>query len=345
MGEVFAGRFELLEPIAEGGMGSVWVVRDRRDQQVYAGKVLRQSDSSSLLRFMREQATRIDHAHVVTPLSWAGEDDRVLFTMPLVRGGSVATLVGDHGALPATWVRELLVQLLTALEAVHATGVVHRDVKPANLLLHATGEARPHLLLTDFGISARVDAPRLTHASEVIGSPGYMAPEQLAGADPAFTQDVYAAGMVGLEMLTGVRPPHTRDAVAALVVAQPVLQPLVSVLLEAAQHESTARPPTAAALRDRLLSLDLSATPGPSEPVVVLDQVEALAPASTRLRPRDTAEEPSPPRTDEHAAEPDPGRPSSATSSTSSSPPLGLVALLLVVAAACLAGAAWLLLS
>ena len=59
---------------------------------------------------MREQATRIPHEHVVTPLSWAGEDDRVLFTMPLVRGGSVATLIGDHGALPATWVRELLLQ-------------------------------------------------------------------------------------------------------------------------------------------------------------------------------------------------------------------------------------------
>lgn len=340
MGEVFAGRFELLEPIAEGGMGSVWVVRDRRDQQVYAGKVLRQSDSSSLLRFMREQATRIDHAHVVTPLSWAGEDDRVLFTMPLVRGGSVATLVGDHGALPATWVRELLVQLLTALEAVHATGVVHRDVKPANLLLHATGEARPHLLLTDFGISARVDAPRLTHASEVIGSPGYMAPEQLAGADPAITQDVYAAGMVGLEMLTGVRPPHTRDAAAALVAAQPGLQPLMSVLLESAHHESTARPPTAAALRDRLLSLDLSATPGPLEPVVVLDQVEALTSASTRVRPRSTREEPPAPRTDGHAADLAP-----APATTSSSSSLGLVALLLLVAAVCLAGAAWLLLS
>ncbi len=277
MGEVFAGRFELLEPIAEGGMGSVWVVRDRRDQQVYAGKVLRQSDSASLMRFMREQATRIAHDHVVTPLSWAGEDDRVLFTMPLVRGGSVATLVGDHGALPARWVRELLVQLLTALDAVHATGVVHRDVKPANLLLHATGTARPHLLLTDFGISARVSDPRLTHASQVIGSPGYMAPEQLAGADPAFAQDVYAAGMVGLEMLTGVRPPAAHDALAARVATEPGLQPLVDLLLEAVRPDPAARPQTAVALRDRLLALDLSGTAEPTEPVVVLDQLEGVA--------------------------------------------------------------------
>lgn len=339
MGEVFAGRFELLEPIADGGMGSVWVVRDRRDDQVYAGKVLRQSDSSSLVRFMREQATRIAHEHVVTPLSWAGEDDRVLFTMPLVRGGSVATLIGDHGALPATWVRELLLQLLTALEAVHESGVVHRDVKPANLLLHATGTARPHLLLTDFGISARLDDPRLTHASQVIGSPGYMAPEQLAGADPAPTQDVYAVGMVGLETLSGVRPPHSRDAVDGLVASEPSLEPLASLLLEAARPESTARPATAAALRERLLALDLSATPQPGEPVVVLDQLEAAAAPRTHVRRRDTG--PAVPADPAGPADPPAARPEPAARPGVR----GLAVALLVVAAACLLGAAWLLLS
>lgn len=333
MGEVFAGRFELLEPIAEGGMGSVWVVRDRRDDGVYAGKVLRQSDSSSILRFMREQGTRINHAHVVTPLSWAGEDDRVLFTMPLVRGGSVATLVGDHGALPATWVCELLVQLCFALEAVHAAGVVHRDVKPANLLLHATGTARPHLLLTDFGISARLDEPRLTRASQVIGSPGYLAPEQLAGADPAVTQDVYAVGMVGLEMLTGVRPPHAPDAAAALAAAEPSLVPLAELLLQAARSDPTARPPSAAVLRERLLALDLSSTPAPAEPVVVLDQLEGVVAPPTRARPRRTAED------DRLATRtPDPADAGSGAGHR------GLAVLLLAVAAACLLGAAWLLL-
>ncbi len=346
MGEVFAGRFELVEPIADGGMGSVWIVHDRRDQQVYAGKVLRQSDSTSLLRFMREQATRIDHDHVVTPLSWAGEDDRVLFTMPLVRGGSVATLIGDHGALPATWVRELVVQLLTALEAVHAAGVVHRDVKPANLLLQATGAARPHLLLTDFGISARVDDPRLTVASQVIGSPGYMAPEQLAGADPAVAQDLYAAGMVGLEMLSGTRPPRTREAVAALVAAEPSLSPLASLLLGAADPDPTARPPSATVLRDRLLALDLTGTPAPAEPVVVLDQLEGAPGQPTRVRPRRTL--------DDDGATRHPDRGTAGPSPSAASQPVAtsaagadrrtLAVVLLVVAAACLVGAAWLLL-
>ena len=89
MGEVFAGRYELLDPIAAGGMGTVWRVLDRTAGDVKAAKMLRQTDAAMLLRFVREQSVRIDHAHVVTPQSWAGVDDRMLFTMPLVRGGSV----------------------------------------------------------------------------------------------------------------------------------------------------------------------------------------------------------------------------------------------------------------
>ncbi len=151
--------------------------------------MLRQSDSASLMRFMREQGTRIAHDHVVTPLSWAGEDDRVLFTMPLVRGGSVATLVGDHGALPARWVRELLGQLLTALDAVHGTGVVHRDVKPANLLLHATGTARPHLMLTEGATTAEL---LRTVAS---GQDLVRAAELLAADHPALAELIRVHGL------------------------------------------------------------------------------------------------------------------------------------------------------
>ena len=103
MGEVFAGRYELLDPVAMGGMGTVWCVLDRADHQVKAAKILRQSDAASLLRFVREQSMRIDHSHVVTPQSWAGMDDRVLFTMPLVRGGSVSQLLKTYGVLPLRW--------------------------------------------------------------------------------------------------------------------------------------------------------------------------------------------------------------------------------------------------
>ncbi|THJ14191.1 serine/threonine protein kinase, partial [Nocardioides sp.] len=206
MGEVFAGRYELLDPIATGGMGTVWRVLDRVAGEVKAAKMLRQTDAAMLLRFVREQSVRIDHTHVVTPQSWAGVDDRVLFTMPLVRGGSVSGLMRRYGPLPPRWIAVLADQTLQALEAVHRAGIVHRDIKPGNLLLEPTGSSRPHLRLTDFGIAVPRDEPRLTHVAMVIGTPGYMPPEQHRGADPDPSADVYALGVVMLEMLTGQRP-------------------------------------------------------------------------------------------------------------------------------------------
>ncbi|MFT4165283.1 MAG: serine/threonine-protein kinase [Microlunatus sp.] len=232
MGELFAGRYEFVDLLGDGGMGTVWRVWDHRDQGYRAAKVLKQSDSVSLLRFVRETSWRIDHEHVVTPLGWSAEDDRVLFTMPLVGGGTVATLLSDFGRLPPLWVHELLGQLLTALEAVHATGLVHRDVKPGNLLLDPTGTGRPHLRLTDFGIAAPVGDPRLTRAGESIGTPGYQAPEAAHGADPDPRQDLYAAGVVALELLTGRRPPISNSSrpdtspIAGLIFA-PVIERLV----------------------------------------------------------------------------------------------------------------------
>lgn len=206
MGEVIAGRYELIDMIGEGGMGGVWRAYDLRDGSVVAAKVLRQSDAGSLLRFMREQGMRIHHPNVVTPLSWAGVDDRVLIAMPLVDGGSVSGLAAKYGKLPPGYAAELLRQLLDALIAVHEQGVVHRDIKPANMLLSATGTGRPHLWLTDFGVAVSVDAPRLTSHSIVMGTPGYLAPEQLRGHDPDPRSDLYAVGMMGIQLLTGHKP-------------------------------------------------------------------------------------------------------------------------------------------
>lgn len=206
MGETFAGRYELVDVLGDGGMGTVWRAWDHRDRQYRAVKLLKQSDSTSLMRFVRETSRRIDHDHIVTPLAWSAEDDRVLFTMPLVGGGTVAHLLKDFGALPTNWVVELVDQLLQGLQAVHEVGLVHRDVKPGNLLLDATGSHLPHLRLTDFGIAADVGDPRLTRAGDVLGTPGYQAPEALRGADPDPRQDLYSVGVVAVELLTGRRP-------------------------------------------------------------------------------------------------------------------------------------------
>lgn len=261
-------------------MGTVWRVWDRRDERFLAAKVLRQVDATSLLRFMREQSLRIDHRHVVMPLGWAGEDDRVLFTMPLMRGGSVATLVGDHGALPVSWVAVLLDQLLEALDAIHSSGLIHRDVKPANLMLEPTGTARPHMRLSDFGIAAPVDQPRLTRTDLVIGTPGYLAPEVLAGADPDPRQDLYAAGMTAIEMVTGSRPPA--EVVPTDVLATQVAPgPLTNFIAQLVQHQPIDRLSSAPHARQVLAATGLVTPAGAAPPdegrgIEIFDQVPAL---------------------------------------------------------------------
>ncbi len=201
-----AGRYVLVDQVGAGGMGAVWRAWDLRTRQFVAAKVLGQHDGGMLLRFVREQSVRIQHPHVVAPSGWAAEDNLVVFTMDLVRGGSVQTLLGDHGPLPESYVAVLLDQILQALEAVHRAGVVHRDVKPANLLLEPTGSRRPHVRLGDFGIAALVDDVRLTRFPGAIGTDGYMAPEQVTGAPPDPRQDLYAAGVVAIQLLTGEGP-------------------------------------------------------------------------------------------------------------------------------------------
>ncbi|GAB2973067.1 serine/threonine-protein kinase [Nocardioides montaniterrae] len=289
MGELFGGRYELIDPIAEGGMGSVWRVLDRRDGTVKAAKLLRQRDASSLLRFIREQGTRIHHPHVVTPLGWAGADDSVLFTMPLMRGGSVATLLGDFGPLPEQWVAEIVAQTLAGLDAVHRAGVVHRDVKPGNLLLEPTGPGRPHVRLSDFGVAVPVDEPRLTHASMTFGTPGYTPPEQEAGADPEPRHDLYAVGVTGLQLLTGTRPPHDAHDLPDT--------PLARVLARAADPDPDRRPATAAELAAEIRAVVPTGVWKPDE-VEVLDQLAVATappaaappppPPATRVRTRES---------------------------------------------------------
>ena len=238
-----AGRYQLIDQIGAGGMGSVWRAWDLRNQVFVAAKVLGQHDSGMLLRFVREQSVRIRHPHVVAPSGWAAEDTLVVFTMDLVRGGSVQTLLGDHGRLPESYVAVVLDQTLQALEAVHNAGVVHRDVKPANLLLEPTGTRRPHVRLGDFGVAALIDEVRLTRFPGAIGTDGYMAPEQAHGAAPEPRQDLYALGVVGVQMLTGLGPRHQNG------VPDGALRPLLESLLEA---DPERRPESASAALDTL---------------------------------------------------------------------------------------------
>ncbi|MFD7439914.1 serine/threonine-protein kinase [Streptomyces sp. NPDC059909] len=283
MGEVFAGRYELIDPIGRGGVGAVWRAWDHRRRRYVAAKVLQQSDAHTLLRFVREQALRIDHPHVLAPASWAADDDKVLFTMDLVSGGSLAHVIGDYGPLPPRFVCTLLDQLLSGLAAVHAEGVVHRDIKPANILLEATGTGRPHLRLSDFGISMRKGEPRLTETNYVVGTPGYFAPEQMMGAEPDFPADLFAVGLVALYLLQGQKP-DSRALVEHFAAhgtpgaPQGIPEPLWQVLAGLLQPDPQARFRTATGARKALTSaVELLPEPGiDDEPVEVFDQLGPL---------------------------------------------------------------------
>ncbi|MEU7720301.1 serine/threonine-protein kinase [Streptomyces tibetensis] len=285
MGEVFAGRYELVDPIGRGGVGAVWRAWDHRRRRYVAAKVLLQSDAHSLLRFVREQALRIDHPHVLAPTSWAADDDKVLFTMDLVAGGSLVHLVGDYGPLPPAFVCTLLDQLLSGLSAVHAEGVVHRDVKPANVLLEATGTGRPRLRLSDFGIAMRLGEPRLTETNLVVGTPGYLAPEQMMGAEPDFPADLFAVGLVALYLLEGAKP----DSKALIQyfaehgtpgAPKGIPEPLWQVVAMLLQPDPQARFRTATGARKALAAAaELLPEPGPDDELIeIFDQLGPLPP-------------------------------------------------------------------
>ncbi|MFE9608176.1 protein kinase [Streptomyces sp. NPDC006012] len=285
MGEVFAGRYELADPIGHGGVGAVWRAWDHRRRRYVAAKVLQQRDAHSLLRFVREQALRIDHPHVLAPASWAADDDKVLFTMDLVAGGSLVHLVGDYGPLPPAFVCTLLDQLLSGLAAVHEEGVVHRDIKPANILLEVTGTGRPRLRVSDFGIAMRLGEPRLTETNLVVGTPGYLAPEQMLGAEPDFPADLFAAGLVALYLLEGAKP----DAKAIVQyfaehgtpgAPKGVPEPLWQVVSTLLQPDPVARFRTATGARKALASaMELLPEPGPDDELIeIFDQLGPLPP-------------------------------------------------------------------
>jgi serine/threonine-protein kinase len=346
--EAFAGRYQLVDLIGTGGMGSVWRAWDLRRSAYVAAKVLGQHDAAALLRFVREQSLRIEHPHLVAPHGWAADDDKVVFAMDLVRGGSVATLLGDHGPLPPSYVAVLLDQLLHGLSAVHAAGVVHRDVKPANLLLDVTGTGHPHLRLSDFGVAGLLDEPRMTRHSTVLGTPGYIAPEQLAGADPDPRQDLYTVGAVAAELLTGERPGVDGKL-------PPVDGPLGEFIHRSTATDPTHRPESAHAA-GRLLAQSGALPPTGTTPWVAAPDApevfDQLPPLPSRWTPTGPAPQPSAPaqalstRHEESAARATP--PTTPTSQPAQQVvrgrrPRGRGRGLLWVAAAAFAGAAGLL--
>ncbi len=208
---VIAGRYRLLSPLGEGGMGTVWRARDevlRREvavKEVRAPAGLPEADVRRMYaRLEREAwaAARVAHRNVVTVYDVATDDGRPWIVMELVRGLSLADVLDAEGPLEPRRAALIGAEVLAALRAAHAAGVLHRDVKPANVLLSDDGR----VVLTDFGI-ARVDgSSALTMTGEVIGSPEFLAPERALGRTPGPESDLWSLGVLLYTAVEGASP-------------------------------------------------------------------------------------------------------------------------------------------
>jgi serine/threonine-protein kinase len=222
----------LEEQIGQGGMAVVFRAHDERLDRTVALKILAPTlaaDEAFRQRFIRESraAAAVDDPHII-PVFEAGEASGVLFiAMRYVRGGDVRSLVGELSRVPPGRVAEIVSQVASALDAAHGRGLVHRDVKPANMLLDASsGVGRPdHVYLSDFGLSkASLQTSGLTGTGTFLGTLDYISPEQIEGKPVDGRADEYALACAAFELLTGV-PPFQREEAMAVMYAQLSEQP------------------------------------------------------------------------------------------------------------------------
>ncbi|MFJ6482594.1 serine/threonine-protein kinase [Streptomyces sp. NPDC091682] len=240
--QLIDGRFELVAPLGSGGMGTVWRARDIALHREVALKEVRPPDPATaaaqpgLADQMRERAVRearalarLAHPHVVTihhivePAE--GTDGHPWIVMEMVRGGSLYDRL-ESGPMPPAEVVRLGLDVLSALRAAHAEGILHRDVKPANVLLRPDGSA----VLTDFGIAALHDSTGLTATGVLIGSPEYIAPERVRGEEGLAASDLWSLGMLLYVAAEGTNPLRRATSLATVVAVldEPIPAPVRS---------------------------------------------------------------------------------------------------------------------
>ncbi|WP_285574004.1 serine/threonine-protein kinase [Streptomyces sp. RTGN2] len=269
-GEVIGRRYTLLRTLGLGGFGQVWLAHDEDLNVKVALKQVRlpgptapEEQRHRIARAVREaqHAARLrDHPSIVTVHDALEHDGSPWIVMQYVEGRSLAEELRQHGRLPVDQVARIAEAMLAALAAAHKADIMHRDVKPANVLLAAEGQ----VLLTDFGIAVTPTDATLTASGMVIGSPGYVAPERLQGTKPGAAADLFALGVTLYEAVEG-EPPFTRQNPVAALTQEPRpplhagrLGPLLLRLLEKAPAQ---RPDATAARAMLRADPDTSDTP------------------------------------------------------------------------------------
>jgi predicted Ser/Thr protein kinase len=207
VGEKIAGRYELEELVGHGGMSSVYKARDSLLERNVALKILHEqynADEDFVERFKREarSVAQLQHPNIVTVIDRGEADDRQFIVFEYIDGENLKELVVRKGRLDIREALEIAVEVARGLAFAHAQGLVHRDVKPQNVLLNGDGRAK----VTDFGIARSVDVDGMTQTGTVLGTSNYIAPEQASGQPVDAQTDVYALGVVLYELLAGEVP-------------------------------------------------------------------------------------------------------------------------------------------
>ncbi|KRE31111.1 protein kinase [Agromyces sp. Soil535] len=219
-GLTFGGRYELQSRIAIGGMGEVWQATDLVIGRQVAIKILKDEylgDPGFLERFRAEarHAALVNHEGIANVFDYGEEEGSAYLVMELVPGEALSTILEREHVLSTDKVLDIVAQTAAALQAAHAAGLVHRDIKPGNLLITPDGRVK----ITDFGIARIADQVPLTATGQVMGTVQYLSPEQASGHPASPTTDIYSLGIVAYEALAGRRP-FTGESQVAIAMAQ-----------------------------------------------------------------------------------------------------------------------------
>ncbi|MCL2803474.1 MAG: serine/threonine protein kinase [Micrococcales bacterium] len=256
------GRYELVALIAVGGMGEVWRALDTANDRTVAIKVLRSEytgDETSLkrLRIEANNASMLLHPNIATVFDYGEEEGTGYLVMEYVDGQSLADVLSTHTTVAPMRLLPILIQAALGLQAAHSAGVVHRDIKPGNILLGPADQVK----LTDFGISITPGQAPLTDTGKVMGTAQYLAPEQALGGVATPAGDLYALGIIAYECLVGERP-FTGANQVAIALAQvreappplpgSVEQSLSDLIMVLLEKDPADRPADGADLAERL---------------------------------------------------------------------------------------------
>ena len=271
-GQLYGDRYRLISRIAIGGMGEVWKAHDPIILRDVAIKILKpeyMGDPGFLERFRTEakHAARVNHEGIANVYDYGEDSGSAFLVMELVPGDSLAKILEDRKFLSAAEVLDIVAQTARALYAAHQEGLVHRDVKPGNLLITPDGQVK----ITDFGIARVADQVSLTATGQVMGTVQYLAPEQATGKPATPSTDIYSLGIVAYEALVGKRP-FTGENQMAIAMSQirdvppPLpdsIDPAVSeLIMDCLAKKALMRPATALELAQRAEKLSGKAPVG-----------------------------------------------------------------------------------